>query len=61
MFLLFIKFCFLWKIGISEKTKAHLLQHPTALQQGPAPTFLILFKKLLAPPQPKKGQRIHSI
>ena len=29
----FIKFKFLWKNGFSEKIKAHLPQHPSALQQ----------------------------
>ena len=33
MFLLFIKFKFLWKNGVSEKIKAHLPLHPSALQQ----------------------------
>ena len=28
MFLLFIKFNFLWKNSVSEKIKAHLPQHP---------------------------------
>ena len=54
MFLLFIKFKFLWKNGVSEKTKAHLLQHPQHYNNCSAPTFLILFKKLLAPPPFKK-------
>ena len=50
MFLLFIRFGFLWKNGASEENKAHLPQHPTALQQLFSLTFLILFKKLLTPP-----------
>ena len=50
MFLLFIRFRFLWKNGASEENKAHLPQHPTALQQLFSLTFLILFKKLLTPP-----------
>ena len=54
MYLLFIKFKFLWKNGVSEKTKAHLLQHPQHYNNCSAPTFLILFKKLLAPPLFKK-------
>ena len=33
MFLLFIKFKFLRKNGVSEKIDAHLLQHPPPLQQ----------------------------
>ena len=33
MFLLLIKFKFFWKNGVSEKIKAHLPQHPSALQQ----------------------------
>ena len=33
MFLLFIKFKFLWKNGVSAKIKAHLPQQPPALQQ----------------------------
>ena len=31
--LLFIEFKFLWKNGIPVKIKAHLPQHPPALQQ----------------------------
>ena len=33
MFLLFVRFKFLWKNGVSVKIKAHLPQHPQALQQ----------------------------
>ena len=57
MFLVFIKFKFLWKKGVSEKIKARLLQHRPALQQFFSPIFLILFKKLLAPPPFKKEGR----
>ena len=39
MFLFFIEFKFLWKNGISEKLKAHLLQHPPALQELFCPHF----------------------
>ena len=35
----FYKFKFLWKNGVSEKIKAHLPQHPQALQQLFNPTF----------------------
>ena len=48
-FLPFIKFKFLWKNGVSEKSKAHLPQHPPALQQLLSPTFSILFKKIVSP------------
>ena len=54
MFLLFIKFKFLWKIGVSENLK---LICPSTLQHYnnySAPFFLILFKKLLAPSPFKK-------
>ena len=57
MFLRFIKFKFLWKNGVSEKIKAHLPQHPQHYNNCSAPTFLILFKKLLAPPSFKKEGR----
>ena len=49
MFLLFIKFKFLRKNGVSEKIKAHFPQHLPALQQLFSPHLLILFKKFLAP------------
>ena len=55
MFLLFIKFKFPWKNGVSEKIKAHLAQHPTALQKLFSPHFLILFK---THPHLKRGQRV---
>ena len=51
MFLLFIKFKFLWKNGVPEKIKTHLPQHPPALQQLFSPHLL---KKFLAPPPFKK-------
>ena len=56
MFLLFIKFKFLWKNGVSEKIKAHLPQQPPALQQFFSPTFLIYSKKLLIPPPFKEAR-----
>ena len=58
MFLLFIKFKFLRKNGVFEKIKAHLPQHPPALQQLLRPTFLILFKKIVSPTyiSKKKGR-----
>ena len=49
MFLRFIKFKFLWKNGVSEKIKAHLPQHPQHYSNCSAPTFLILFKKIVSP------------
>ena len=59
MFLLFIKFRFLWKNSVSEKIKAHLPQHPPPQHYHNCSTliFLILFKKLIAlPPFTKEGR-----
>ena len=49
MFLLFIKFNFLWKNSVSEKIKAHF-STPKYYNNFSAAIFLILFKKFLAPP-----------
>ena len=58
MFLLFTKFKFLWKNGVSEKIKVHLPQHPPRLQQFFSPhLFNFIQKKLLAPPPFKKEGR----
>ena len=57
MFLLFIKFKFLWKNGIPEKIKAHLTQHPKHCNNCWSPTFLTLFKNILAPPPFRKEGR----
>ena len=54
MFLLFIKFKFLWKNGVPEKIKTHLPQHPQHYNNCFTPTFLIFFKKLLVPTHLKK-------
>ena len=57
IFLLFIKFKFLWKNGVSEEIKAHLPQKPPALQQLFSPHFFNFFlKKMLAPPTFKEGR-----
>ena len=65
MFLLFIKFRFLWKNSVSEKIKAHLPQHPTpppALQQLFNPHLFNFIQKTDSPtPIHKRGQRLHSI
>ena len=54
MFLLFIKFKFLWKNGVSEKIKAHLL---SALQQYFSPLYLNFIKKnLRLTPFKKEGR-----
>ena len=45
MFLLFIKFKFFWKVGVSEKIKAHLLQQPQALKQLFSPHLLNFIQK----------------
>ena len=46
----FYRFKFLWKNGVSGKIKAHLPQHPQALQQLFSPyLFNSLFKNFLAP------------
>ena len=44
MFLLFIKFKFLWKNDVSEKIKAR----PSTSSITKAPTFLILFEKIVS-------------
>ena len=50
--LLFIKFKFLWKNGVSAKIKAHLPQQPSALQQLFSPRhFNFIQKNFLAPPR----------
>ena len=63
-FLLFTKFRFLWKNCIPVKIKDFLPQHPQHYNNGSARTFLILFKKLLAPPLPhlkKRAETTHYI
>ena len=49
MFLVFIKFRFLWKNGVSEKIKTHLPQHPPALQQFFSLHFLNFIQKNFSP------------
>ena len=49
MFLLFIKFKFLWKNGVSEKIKAHSLQHRPALEQLFSPHLLNFIQKIVSP------------
>ena len=62
MFLLFIKFRFLWKNSVSEKIKAHLPQHPPALQQLFNPHLFNFIQKIDSPtPIHKRAQRLHSI
>ena len=61
MFLLFITFKFLWKNNVSVKIKAHLHQHPQALQQLFSHTFLILSKNFLAPPPFKKEGKDYAL
>ena len=61
MFLVFIKFRFLWKNGVSEKKKK--LIYPSTPQHCNsflASTFLILFKKLSVPPPLKKEGRDYA-
>ena len=60
MFVLFIKFKFLWQIGVSEKIKARLPQHPPASQQLFSLHLFNLFKKLLALPRFKKEDRDYA-
>ena len=60
MFLLFIKCKFSWKNVVSGKTKAYLPQHFKRYNHSLAPTFLILFKKILAPPSFKKEGRDYA-
>ena len=54
MFLLFIKFKFFWKNGVSEKIKAHAPATPNITTIVEPPTFWFYSKKLLAPPPFKK-------
>ena len=59
MFLLFIKFKFLWKNGVSEKIKANLPQQPPALQQLFSPHLFYFIQQIVRPiPILKRG---HSI
>ena len=60
MFFLFITLKFLWKNGVFGKIKAHLPQHPQALQQLFSLHFLVLIKKFLAPPPFKKEGREYA-
>ena len=48
MFLLFIKFNFLWKNGVPEKIKAHLPEHPPALQQLLSPHLYTFIQKIVS-------------
>ena len=58
MFSLFIKFKFLWKIGVSVKIKAHLPQHPDALQQLFSSHLFNFIQKTFRPTAIyKRGQR----
>ena len=45
MFLLFIKFKFLWKNGVPVKIKAHLPQQPPVLQQLFSPYLFNFIQK----------------
>ena len=45
IFLLFIKFKFLWKNGVSGKIKANLPQQPPALQQSFTPHLFSFIQK----------------
>ena len=49
MSLFFIKLKFLWKNGYSEKIKAHLPQHPQALQQLFCPQLFNFILKVFSP------------
>ena len=60
MFLLFIKFKFLWKNGVSEKIEAHLPLHPSALQQLFSPHLFNFIQKFLDPPPFKKEGRVYA-
>ena len=62
MFLLFIKFKFLWKNGVSEKIKVHLPQpsSPSTSAVFQPPNFKFYSKKLLAPPPFKKEGRDYA-
>ena len=59
MFLIFIKFKFLWKKGVSEKIKrkSFIPAYRKPYNNCSSPTFLVLLKKLLAPPPFKKEGR----
>ena len=48
-FKLFIKFKFTWKSGILVKIKAHLPQHPPALQQLFSPHLFNFIQKIGSP------------
>ena len=54
MFLLFIKFKFLWKNGVPEKIKAHLPLQLPALQQLVSPHLFNFIQKMLCPTHLKK-------
>ena len=57
MFLLFVKFRFLWKNGVSEKIKVHLPQHPPALQKLFSPHLFNFIQKIVSPiPFKNKGR-----
>ena len=61
MFLLFIKFKFFWKNGVSEKIKAHLPQQlPSITTIVQPPPFYFYSKKLLAPTSFKKEGRDYA-
>ena len=49
MCLLFIKFKFLWKNCIPEKIKAHLTQHPQALEQLLIAHLFNVIQKIFSP------------
>ena len=50
---------FLWKNGVCEKIKAHLPQHPSALQQLFSPHLFNFIQKNFSPnPIFKKRQRL---
>ena len=49
MFFLFITLKFLWKNGVSGKIKAHLPQHPQALQQLFSLHFFNFNQKVFSP------------
>ena len=55
-FTLYYNFKFLWKNGLYEKIKAHLLQQPQITTIFQPPTFKFYSRKLLAPPPFKEGR-----